>query len=112
MSESNFCTVLTTCNNKSVEQQIIKALLENKLAACIQVMPIESHYLWKEEVCCDNERLLIIKSRLDLFEQISTKIQELHNYEVPQVVQLPITAGFTEYLDWIKDSTQALNEQT
>ncbi|MDN3680667.1 divalent-cation tolerance protein CutA [Vibrio tapetis subsp. quintayensis] len=106
MNHNAFCTVLTTCNNESIEKQIIKVLLELKLAACIQVMPIESHYLWKGEVCCDNERLLIIKSTAELFEDINYKIQELHNYDVPQIVQLPITAGFNEYLDWIKASTK------
>ncbi len=107
MGNNDFCTVLTTCNNEPVEKTIIKVLLEQKLAACIQVMPIESHYLWKGKVCCDNERLLIIKSRVELFESISMKIQELHDYDVPQIVQLPITAGFSDYLNWVKDSTQS-----
>jgi len=106
MSETTYCTVLTTCNNQQTEKALIDSLLKQQLVACIQVMPVESHYLWKGEVCCDNERLLIMKSRSDLFDELQQQIQELHDYEVPQIVQLPITAGLTEYLDWIKASTR------
>ncbi|SON53265.1 divalent-cation tolerance protein CutA [Vibrio tapetis] len=107
MGSHQCCTVLTTCNNQQTEKNLIHALLQLKLVACIQVMPIESHYLWKGEVCCDNEKLLIMKSTSERFEQLKQEIVKLHDYDVPQIVQLPITAGLTEYLDWVQSSTDS-----
>ncbi|KJY76319.1 divalent-cation tolerance protein CutA [Vibrio nigripulchritudo] len=107
MSESEFCVVLTTVNDNETKRGIVSTLLTEKLAACIQVLPIESYYLWEEKVCEDGEQLLVIKTQSARYHHVEEVIKKLHNYEVPQVVQLPISSGLSEYLDWIKSNTQA-----
>ncbi|AEX24406.1 MULTISPECIES: divalent-cation tolerance protein CutA [Vibrio] len=104
-TEHDYCIVLSTTANEQNRDQIIKGLLEAKLAACIQTMPIESHYVWKGEICNDTEWLLVIKTRRELYELVEEKIENLHEYEVAQIVQVPIVDGFNPYLEWLREST-------
>ncbi|WP_375749856.1 divalent-cation tolerance protein CutA [Vibrio sp. HN007] len=104
-----FCMVLTTVNCDSTKNTIIESLLKNKLAACIQVLPIHSHYIWDGKVQEDNEQLLIIKTQKGLFNELESVIQSLHDYDVPQIVQVPITNGLNPYLCWIEESTKTPN---
>ncbi len=101
-----YCVVLTTCSDPTIKQNLIDQLLKQELAACIQVMPIESHYVWEEKVCQDNEWLLVIKTMAKLYPVVEKTIVEHHDYDVPQVIQLPITDGFNPYLAWISATTQ------
>ncbi|MCR9610231.1 divalent-cation tolerance protein CutA [Vibrio alginolyticus] len=101
----DYCMVLSTTSNEKNRDQIIKGLLDAQLAACIQTMPIESHYVWKGEICTDNEWLLVIKTRRELYELVEEKIESLHEYEVAQIVQVPIVDGFNPYLEWLREST-------
>ncbi|MCF7483531.1 divalent-cation tolerance protein CutA [Vibrio sp. J1-1] len=103
--EHDYCIVLSTTANEQNRDQIIKGLLEAKLAACIQTMPIESHYVWEGEICNDTEWLLVIKTRRELYELVEEKIENLHEYEVAQIVQVPIVDGFNPYLEWLREST-------
>lgn len=104
--KNNYCMVLTTVNNQQVKQDIIQRLLEKRLAACIQVMPIESHYLWQEKICQDSEELLIIKTESCRYPEIESAISQLHDYDVPQIVKLPFSDGFNPYLSWISASVK------
>ena len=97
--------VQTTCSSKEEAKNIAKVLIEEKLAACVQLSEIESFYNWKEEFCCDNETLLNIKTRKDNFEKIKSKILELHSYDLPEIIQLDITNASEEYLKFIGDNT-------
>ncbi|WP_428776037.1 divalent-cation tolerance protein CutA [Vibrio sp.] len=101
-----YCVVLTTVNNPDVQQAIIDELLKNQLAACIQAVPIQSHYVWQDEVCADQETLLIIKTRPTCYQQLEQLIVRLHNYDTPQVLQLPVSDGFDPYLQWLKLNTR------
>ncbi len=103
--QHEYCVVLSTAGTQKNKDEIIKGLLEGKLAACIQTMAIESHYVWKGQVCNDNEWLLIVKTRKDLYALVEDKIKDLHEYEVPQIVQIPIVEGFNSYLEWLRQST-------
>lgn len=105
MSSSEFCIVLTTTNEETDTKTIIQTLLSKQLAACIQTMPINSHYVWKEKVCVDNETLLIIKTKRSLYDQVEQAIFDMHNYEVPQIVQLSIDNGLNPYLAWLDSTT-------
>ncbi|MEF1310944.1 divalent-cation tolerance protein CutA [Vibrio mytili] len=105
MKKHDYCVVLSTTNTEKNRDQIIKGLLEAKLAACIQTIPIESHYVWQEELCTDHEWLLVIKTRRDLYELVEEKIDNLHDYDVAQIVQVPIVDGLNPYLEWIREST-------
>ncbi len=105
MTDSKFCIVLTTVNDEAIKRKIIKDLLSKRLAACIQIMPIESHYLWEGNVCEDNEELLVIKTKTVLYKSVEDVIRMLHSYDTPQIVQLPITSGFPKYLNWLENNT-------
>lgn len=101
--------VLVTVPSEEVGVQISSALLERNLAACVNmVAPIRSLYTWEDKTCDDEELLLIVKSRADLFEnQLVPTIQAIHPYEVPEIIALPILMGSKSYLDWIDGSTMA-----
>jgi periplasmic divalent cation tolerance protein len=97
--------IQTTCSTKEEARKIAKVLIEEKLAACIQMFEIESFYNWNNEFCCDNETLLNIKTRKDNFEKIKSRILELHSYDLPEIIQLDITNTSEEYLNFIKGNT-------
>ena len=97
--------IQTTCSTKEEARKIAKVLIEEKLAACIQMFEIESFYNWNNEFCCDNETLLNIKTRKDNFEKIKSRILELHSYDLPEIIQLDITNTSEEYLKFIKGNT-------
>lgn len=103
--QHEYCIVLSTAGTQQNRDEIVKSLLESKLVACIQTMPIESHYVWKGEICSDNEWLMVIKTRRDLYALVEDKIKNLHEYEVAQIVQVPIVEGFNPYLEWLRQST-------
>ena len=97
--------IQTTCATKEEARKIAKVLIEEKLAACIQMFEIESFYNWNNEFCCDNETLLNIKTRKDNFEEIKSRILELHSYDLPEIIQLDITNTSEEYLKFIGENT-------
>ena len=93
--------ILSTFPDKTAAKRAAKMLVEQRLAACVQMFPLDSVYLWKGEICEDGEMMLFIKSRTELFDKVSAAIREVHPYEVPEIVQVPITDGLPEYLQWI-----------
>ncbi|MDC0612418.1 divalent-cation tolerance protein CutA [Vibrio sp.] len=105
MSSDKYIVVMTTTDQKVVSDRIIEELLSEKLAACVQVEPIVSQYFWDGKVCESKEFRLIIKSQESLYQQIEAKINELHNYEVPEILSIDVSNGFTPYLNWIKEVT-------
>ena len=101
----NIVLIQTTCSNKDEAKKIAKVLIEEKLAACVQLSEIESFYSWNNEFCCDNETLLSIKTTKENFEKIKSKIKELHSYDLPEIIQLDITNTSEEYLKFIGENT-------
>jgi len=100
--------VLVTAPSKDVGREIGQTLLERRLAACINVVPaVESLYVWQGEVCDDEEVLLVIKTTAAAFDALVTAVRNVHPYDVPEIIALPIAAGFQDYLDWISESTDA-----
>jgi len=93
--------VISTCGNKESAKQIAKSLIDAKLAACVQMLPVASMYVWQDKVCEDDETALLIKTKTALFDKIVSVIKENHSYEVPEIIQLPVTDGLPEYLSWI-----------
>jgi periplasmic divalent cation tolerance protein len=97
--------VLTTAGSREEAEKIAHALVERRLAACANIVgPIHSVYRWQGNVETADEHLLIIKTTAALFDSVSKAIRELHSYELPECIQLPIEAGAAEYLQWIEDS--------
>ena len=104
--EIEACVVITTCPSSEEATAIAKALLDAKLAACIQVTDITSHYVWEDRQATEPEQLLLVKTRLALYPQVQAAILAAHSYEVPEVICLPVHAGSPAYLRWIGDVTR------
>jgi periplasmic divalent cation tolerance protein len=98
----------TTTPSRQEADHIARTLVERKLAACVQIVdPIRSCYWWDGAVQEEAEVLLIIKTLEALVPAIGAALQELHPYEVPELVALPVAAGSPAYLDWLKASVEA-----
>ncbi|KAK0575708.1 hypothetical protein LWI29_005509 [Acer saccharum] len=99
--------VYVTVPNKEAGKKLAESIVKAKLAACVNRVPgIESVYEWKGEIQTDSEELLIIKTRQSLLEALTEHVKANHEYEVPEVIALPITGGSQQYLEWIKNSTR------
>ena len=97
--------VLCTVPTLETAERIAQAVVERRLAACVNVVPgLVSIYRWKGALQRDEERLLIVKTRAERFEALRAAIVELHPYEVPEVVALPVIAGHAPYLTWLDES--------
>lgn len=97
--------VLTTAGSREEAEKIADALVERRLAACANIVgPIHSVYRWQGKVENAAEHLLIIKTTATLFDAVAKTIRELHSYELPECIQLPIENGSEEYLEWIGSS--------
>ena len=107
MPDHEYLLVSTTTNSSEEAKRIADALVQERLAACVNIVPaITSIYRWQGEVHRDNEVLLIAKSRPELFESLAARVQALHSYEMPEIIALPIVAGSKVYLNWIDESVQ------
>ncbi len=104
MNRHEYQLVLTTCPDNETAERIARALVGERLAACVNILPIaQSVYLWKGEVESAAELLLIIKSVTNAYGPIENRIRELHSYELPEVIAVPIADGLPDYLAWISN---------
>jgi periplasmic divalent cation tolerance protein len=100
----SYIQVTTTAETKEQAEKIAQYLVEQKLAACVQITgPITSIYRWKGKVETANEWLCLIKTRDNLFNKVEAAIKKMHSYETPEIVAMPIVKGSKEYLNWIDD---------
>lgn len=107
MKTDEFIIVYVTTSKRAEAREIGEALVESRLASCVQITsPIESIYRWEGEVCNEEEYLLIAKTRMSLFGRVAEYIKDNHSYEVPQIVAVPIIEGTKDYLSWIRDNTK------
>jgi len=98
--------VTTTAAARADAEKIARALVERRLAACVQVAgPVSSTYRWRGDIETAQEFLCIIKTRAELFEKVESAIRELHPYETPEIIATPITGGSADYLKWLADET-------
>ncbi len=103
----NHIVIYITTGSVDEAKTIGRALVEEKLVACSNIIsPIQSIYSWQGEICSDKEALMILKSRKKLFQQIVKRVEELHSYDVPEIIAMPIIEGSREYLSWIDDETK------
>ena len=97
--------VLTTAGSQQEAGKIAHALVERRLAACVNIVPrIESVYRWQGKVETAQEWLLLIKTQAALYERVRDAVKELHSYDLPECVMLKVEAGSPEYLKWIGES--------
>jgi periplasmic divalent cation tolerance protein len=103
---ARFAVVLTTAGSEEVAARLAEALVSRRLAACVNVVPgVVSTYRWEGKVATDPERLLVIKTTTARLGEVEATIRELHDYEVPEVLVLPVLGGSEAYLGWIDAST-------
>ncbi len=106
MSEE-YLTVFTTTGKRTDADRIARMLVEERLAACVQVIgPIESTYRWEGKVETSQEWLCLIKSTSALYETLEGRLKETHPYETPEIVALPIVRGSQTYLSWLHDTLE------
>jgi periplasmic divalent cation tolerance protein len=97
-----YIQVITTTETKSDAQAIARAVVQKRLAGCIQIIgSITSMYWWQGEIETAEEWLCVIKSRRDLYERLEEAIREVHPYDVPEILAVPVIAGSKDYLRWL-----------
>jgi len=97
--------VQTTLASEQSAHDLALTLVTERLAACAHLLPIASIYRWKGEIARDTEWLVIVKTREDLYDRLAARMRELHSYEVPEIVAVPIACGLPAYLEWIDAAT-------
>jgi periplasmic divalent cation tolerance protein len=106
---TNATLVLVSCLAEQAEK-IAKLLIEDKLAACVTAVPkVTSFYTWQGNFHKEEESLLLIKTNESSWHQLEKRILELHTYEVPEIICLPITQAHTPYLNWLNESIGSTN---
>lgn len=104
---SKYITVFVTIPEDRAAD-LAAPLVNERLAACVNILPtVRSIYLWQGEVCDDPEALLVIKTRAELFSRLRLRVVELHPYDVPEVIALPVVDGHQPYLSWLDESTRS-----
>lgn len=113
MSEqTEACVVLVTCSSEETAAALATALVEERLAACGNILPgVRSVYRWEGAVQHDAEVLLLLKTVPARVPALGARVRELHAYEVPEVLALPVLGGLQSYLEWIAESTSPTEEK-
>lgn len=102
---SDYLLVITTIDDPEAARRLAKSLVEGRAAACVNIVPsVLSVYRWKGEVEEGNEYLLLMKTTEDAFEALSKAVSELHPYDLPELIALPVESGSRGYLEWIRGS--------
>jgi periplasmic divalent cation tolerance protein len=105
--EADLCTVLTTMPDTEAAATLARTLVEERLAACVSILPgARSIYRWQGEVHDDPEAMLVIKTASNRSEALAARINDLHPYDLPEVLALPVMGGSVPYLDWIATETR------
>ncbi|HOA30780.1 MAG TPA: divalent-cation tolerance protein CutA [Clostridia bacterium] len=103
---SEYGIVLTTFANEQQAKPVIDEILECKLAACVQEIKIKSHYVWKGELCREDEVLVLLKTRKELYPELEKKLKEIHPYETPEILLVDVELGSLAYLKWLDEQTR------
>ena len=104
---TDFIQVITTTSSPEEARKIADALVQRRLAACVQIVgPVTSVYRWEGKVETATEWQCLIKSRRDLLERLIEAIQGLHSYRVPEILALPVLGGSAAYLEWLEEETR------
>lgn len=105
--KSGYIMVMTTVASRKDAGALAGKVISGRLAACVQQMPVRSVYRWKGRVESSDEFLLMMKTRAGLKEKLFRYIKSVHPYEVPEIIAVPVSAGFRGYLDWIDKSVRS-----
>ena len=100
---TGYVQIVTTAESREVAERIGRNLLEKRLVACVQIVgPMTSAYWRRDRIETAEEWLCLIKSKADLYEEIERTISEVHTYEMPEILALPVVTGNRTYLDWLR----------
>ncbi|MEO0987792.1 MAG: divalent-cation tolerance protein CutA [Cyanobacteria bacterium J06639_14] len=103
---SDYGVVLVTVDTQETAQAIAEVLVRDRLAACVNLFPVQSIYTWKDTIQHDSEWQMVIKTAGTHFASLEAKIQEIHPYEVPEIITLPIIQGSSTYLHWMSEQVR------
>ena len=104
---SDLIVVLVTCGSEEEATKIANSLVEEGVAACVNIIsPVRSIYRWEGKIWDEKEWLLIMKTQKERFEDLEKKVKSLHSYSVPEVIALPIVEGSAPYLKWLEETTK------
>lgn len=102
-----YCVILTTTNSQEEANRLAELLVSCRLAACVQIAKVQSCYTWQGQIQHEAEYLLLIKTESRLYTEVEAAILEHHSYEIPEIVQLPISQGFDRYFGWMHENTKS-----
>jgi len=103
-----YIVVLVTASGKEEAERIVNALLKEKLIACANIFgPVSSNFWWKGKIDSAEEYMVFMKTDEKLFEELAERVRQLHSYEVPEIIALPIIKGFRKYLEWIEENVKS-----
>jgi len=107
MNNKSAIIISITASSGQEAKKIATTLVNEKLVACVNIIPkIQSIYWWENKVCQEDEVMLIAKSTQSLFPTIIDRVKSLHSYKVPEIISFPILEGLPEYLNWIEEATK------
>jgi len=107
MNNKSAIIIFITASSGQEAKKIATTLVNEKLVACVNIIPkIQSIYWWENKVCQEDEVMLIAKSTQSLFPTIIDRVKSLHSYKVPEIISFPILEGLPEYLNWIEEATK------
>ena len=98
--------IILTTAGEAESVVIARALVEEHRAACVNITGVTSFYRWEGESCQDQEQLLIIKTTRDRADAVMSRIREIHSYELPEMIMLPVAGGYPPYLQWVRDEVR------
>ena len=99
--------VFITTPSLKDSRKIASALVSERLAACVNMIPgLESTFFWKGKICRERENLMVVKSTETRFSQVAKRVKQLHPYTVPEIIALPIVKGSKAYLKWVNEMTR------
>lgn len=101
-----YCVILTTCGSSDEAEELAGTLVNQRLAACVQITSVTSFYRWEDDVARDHEYLLLIKAMMSRYDDIEQFIRKNHAYDIPEIIRLPVSGGLQDYLHWIDDVTR------
>ena len=104
---TEYITVFITAPNEEEAAKISHTIVEERLAACVNIIgSVRSIYRWQGRVEDESEVLMIVKTKTTLFDRLQGRVKELHSYEVPEIIGLPVIEGSKQYLDWLSQETE------
>lgn len=110
---NKYILVLTAVSNRDEAEKIALTLVKEHLVACVNISsPVLSIYPWQGKLCKDEEVMLFMKTEMMLYPKVEERVKDLHSYELPEVIAIPIELGSKEYLSWITQNTLQVNDES